>query len=102
MGAGAWGSGGMGDAGEADAELAGASTVRHGRERLPDGTPLPVRPPSLFRSPPTSLPLAAAWLGSVALLLLACWSLVHFRRAIAADWPPSARLYASLGLGLGR
>ena len=49
--------------------------------------------------PPSSARLAAAWLGSVALVGAGGAALLLFHAEIAAAWPPAARLYAALGLG---
>ncbi|MCZ8147286.1 MAG: hypothetical protein O9325_05455 [Roseomonas sp.] len=43
--------------------------------------------------------LAAAWLGSLALVGAGTAALVVFHAEIAAAWPPAARLYVTLGLG---
>ena len=49
--------------------------------------------------PPATGRLAAAWLGSLALVGAGVAALVVFHAEIAAAWPPAARLYAALGLG---
>jgi hypothetical protein len=49
--------------------------------------------------PPASGRLAAAWLGSLALVGAGLGALLVFHAEIAAAWPPAARLYAVLGLG---
>ena len=49
--------------------------------------------------PPATARLAAAWLGSLALVGAGVAALVVFHAEIAASWPPAARLYAVLGLG---
>jgi predicted Zn finger-like uncharacterized protein len=75
--------------------------------------PAPTRGPtrhSPIDAPPTAEPeetpsgaspgrLAAAWLGSFALLGALVFAALHWRAEIAAAWPPAARLYAALGLG---
>lgn len=75
--------------------------------------PLPTRGPtrhSPIDAPPTAEAeeppaepargqLAAAWLGSFALLGALVFAALHWRAEIAAAWPPAARLYAALGLG---
>ena len=49
--------------------------------------------------PPATGRLAAAWLGSLALVGAGVAALVVFHAEIAAAWPPATRLYATLGLG---
>ena len=49
--------------------------------------------------PPATGRLAAAWLGSLALVGAGVAALLVFHAEIAAAWPPAARLYAALGLG---
>ena len=39
-----------------------------------------------------------AWLVSLALLALLVWAAFTFRGTVIGAWPPSARLYAALGL----
>ena len=48
---------------------------------------------------PTQGRLAAAWLGSFAVLGAGVLAMLHWHAAIAAAWPPAARLFAVLGLG---
>ena len=48
--------------------------------------------------PPTSLALRLAWLGSIILVLLLLCAGYVWRADVMAAWPPSARLYAALGL----
>ena len=55
-------------------------------------------PPQALRDRPGGWPLRLAWLGSLVVVLVAGWSVIHFRHRIAAEWPPSARLYAAVGL----
>jgi predicted Zn finger-like uncharacterized protein len=55
----------------------------------------PAEPPAR----PSTGPLAAAWLGSFALLGALLFATLHWRAEIAAAWPPAARLFAALGLG---
>ena len=91
-------------AGKPRVAVADATGTDARRERAPlDPQPGWPSSSSAPPEPPTSrVPLLGAWLASVAVLLVLGWGVVHFRRAIAADWPPSARLYASLGLRVGR
>lgn len=58
----------------------------------------PIDPPEDPPAPATGR-LAAAWLGSLALVGVGGAALVVFQAEIAAAWPPAARLYVALGLG---
>ncbi|HET6182532.1 MAG TPA: zinc-ribbon domain-containing protein [Acetobacteraceae bacterium] len=42
--------------------------------------------------------LALAWIGSVAVVLLALWAAFAWRAEIMHAWPPSARAYAAFGI----
>lgn len=42
--------------------------------------------------------LLAAWVLSIAVLVLAGWAAVAWRDGIMRTWPPSERAYAALGL----
>jgi predicted Zn finger-like uncharacterized protein len=90
--------------------------------KAPEPAPAPASPPGMAaspdRPPPTRGPvqhspidapqdppppatgrLAAAWLGSLALVGAGVAALLVFHAEIAAAWPPAARLYVALGLG---
>jgi hypothetical protein len=59
----------------------------------------PIDAPAEAAPPPANGRLAAAWLGSLALLGAGGAALVVFQAEISAAWPPAARFYAALGLG---
>lgn len=56
-----------------------------------------VTPDADTAAPRTKAPVAA-WIASVALLLVLVLSAIAFRGAIMKSWPPSQRLYAAVGL----
>jgi predicted Zn finger-like uncharacterized protein len=63
-------------------------------------SPGPVRAPhEVVVPPPRPGPPVAAWGGSIAVLVVALAAAVIFRAPVMKAWPPSARLYAGLGLG---
>ena len=88
----------------------GAETTDAQEKRAPPGMAF-ATPPPLSR-PSSALPAPAdprdrralfgAWVGSAAVLLVLGWGLIHFRHGIATGWPPSQRLYATLGLSTVR
>ncbi len=45
--------------------------------------------------------IAAAWVASVLVLVLGAWLAIAGRQQVMHAWPPSARLYAALGLEPG-
>jgi hypothetical protein len=55
----------------------------------------PPPPPRRFRA----ALLAAAWVGTFAILTAGGWSAYAYRDKIIQAWPPSQRAYAALGLG---
>jgi predicted Zn finger-like uncharacterized protein len=59
--------------------------------------PSPIEPPP--PAAPRPLPLAAAWIGSFAVLGAGAFAALRFQAEITAAWPPAARLFAALGLG---
>lgn len=59
--------------------------------------PTAAQPPRSGR-PTQSQLLLAAWVLSIAVLLLAGWAAVAWRDGIMRAWPPSERAYAALGL----
>jgi hypothetical protein len=48
--------------------------------------------------PQQHMALAAAWLASIAVVLLLAWAAYAWRVEVMAVWPPSIRLYSMLGL----
>jgi hypothetical protein len=68
----------------------------------PPALPPPAREKALIPAPPPApkrrLALIAAWVASVAILILAVWVAYDRRDAIMHAWPPSERAYAALGL----
>ena len=48
--------------------------------------------------PPRRTGVVLAWLVSLAVLALLVWAAYAFRGTVIGAWPPSARLYAALGL----
>lgn len=66
--------------------------------------PRPVEPMAPLAGPPSrhghhsgAIPLAAAWIGSGALLAGLITAAVVWREPVMGAWPPSQRLYAALG-----
>ena len=78
---------------------AGEQTGERGRCCRGPGQHSPIDAPEEAPPPPANGRLAAAWLGSLALLGAGGAALVVFQAEIAAAWPPAARFYAALGLG---
>ena len=71
--------------------------------------PAATEPPSLDSSVPPAHPALAAnagvrfgWAGSALLVALGAWSVIAWRQDVMHAWPPSGRLYAALGLTVGR
>jgi predicted Zn finger-like uncharacterized protein len=52
-------------------------------------------------SPQSRLRLRLAWAASLLLIVLAAWSAYSWRSQIVTAWPPSARVYAALGMHIG-
>ena len=59
----------------------------------------PERPGGRFASGPAVL---AGWVVSIAAVACLCWAAVAWRYDIMHVWPPSERLYSTLGLMAGR
>ena len=57
------------------------------------------RPGGRFASGPAVL---AGWVASIAAVIGLCWAAVTWRYDIMHAWPPSERLYSTLGLMAGR
>ncbi len=57
------------------------------------------RPSSSLAGGPAVL---AGWVVSVAIVIGLCWAAVSWRSDIMRAWPPSERLYGTLGLPAGR
>lgn len=66
-----------------------------------DALPDQVGPQISLQSSPTrriSIPLMAAWVLSLVVLIAIGWTAIDHRAAIMAAWPPSTRAYAAVGL----
>jgi predicted Zn finger-like uncharacterized protein len=76
--------------------VAAATEARAARAPLP-GLSAMERLAARPTRPRSSLPIGAAWLGTLVLLVFLGWAAYEWRAPIIEAWPPSARIYAAFG-----